>query len=512
MTVKELHTEEKEMVAIISSLCNKASITREGKIIGDPTEGALLMLTRELKYNENELRKSWRLVHEFPFDSNRKRMSVIVEKNGEKYILVKGAPDSMISICNLADDERKKIESQNEEGAHEAMRMMAFACKKIENAEGMTKEQAEQNLTFIGLCGMMDPPREEVPEAVKIAKQAGIMIYIVTGDHGLTAQAIGKKIGLETETVMTGTELEKTPDRKLLDIFAKKQPLIFARVSPQDKLRIVSLLKENNEVVAVTGDGVNDAPALKRADIGIAMGITGTDVAKEASSMVLSDDSFGSIVAAIQEGRTIYENLKKFILYIFSSNMGELVVIFTAMLLGLKMPLTAIMILIINIGTDVLPALALGVEKGKTAYMKKPPRDPKKKILNHYFVVRMCFLGMVIGLSAIAAYLWGLRFGNEKTAMTMTYVTLILSQMLNVCNARDSRESVLKQSFNNSFLIGAIAISIAITVATVHLPLAQAYIGTVSLAAKEWLIAIGISAFTFIAEETRKYFFRRKPA
>lgn len=520
MTVEELFApeEHKTLIGYVCNLCNNAKIIH-GKMLGDPTEGALLNFAEKIGFPQDETMNKAEILHEFPFDSKRKRMTVIVKiqtNSGEKiYTLCKGAPDSILEISETQGEEKEEIIKTNEAGAKRALRMIAFAYKQLTPSEQTAPYSiatAEKNLTYLGMVGMMDPPREEVAQAIALAKKAGIRIYILTGDHALTAAAIGEKIGLITPNdqhqLMTGEELDRTSDEKLLSLFQKRVPIIFARVSPENKLRVVELLKQHGEIVAVTGDGVNDAPALKRADIGIAMGIAGTDVSKEAANMVLTDDSFSTIVTAIQEGRTIYENLKKFVMYMFSSNMGELVVIFVAIIIGFQQPLTAIMILLINIGTDILPALALGLEPSKSEDMEKPPRLPTEKILQTGFIKRLFFIGFFIGISSLLAYWIGSTVYDHAIGTTMTFATLVIGQMFNTYNSRDTRESAFNEPFSNMYLIGAIAISIGIIVATIEIPLLQHYFETTRLNGSQWLIAIGLGSIVLWSEEIRKLFVR----
>ncbi len=520
-TQKDLEvTSDIELVRLVCTLCNNAKLTYDHetqtwKTLGDPTEGALLTFAQKLGLSQEEALANSELIHELSFDSKRKRMSVIIKHDNKTYILCKGAPDSVLQACTDSTP-RDQIQKINEEGAANALRMIAFAYREIteKNDGPYTIENVEKNLTYLGMVGIIDPPRDEVAHAIELAQKAGIRIYILTGDHGLTAKAIGEKIGLIkpdiAHRVITGDELKITSDENLKALFASRTPAIFARVSPEDKLRVVSLLKDMGEIVAVTGDGVNDAPALKRADIGIAMGITGTDVSKEAANMVLADDSFSTIVVAIQEGRTIYENLKKFIMYIFSSNVGELMVIFAAMILGLKSPLSAIMILIINVGTDVFPALALGLEESKEAYMERSPRNPSDKILQKTFVSRIFFLGTLVGVTSFAAYIIGLQYYSVETAMTLTFTTLVLGQMFNTFSSRDTRESAFKHPFSNLYLLTAIAFSLALIIAAVHLPALQHYLETTPLTREQWLLSAGLGFLVLIGEEIRKLIIRSR--
>ncbi len=531
-STKNSHTAcaETDMIARICNLCNNAKLiknqeTNQWNILGDPTEAALLTLGEKLGLTQEEALTKAEIMHELPFDSKRKRMSVIVKEDGRRMLLVKGAPDMIMRICtNISMDgkihtfnerEREQALKDNEEGAKKALRMIAFAYRELDNEGNMDTEKytindTEKDLTYLGMCGIIDPARPEVAEAIELTHKAGIQVYILTGDHGLTAKAIADSIGLHSNNIITGEELQRITDEKIQEFFANKTPTIFARVSPEDKLRIVSLLKDRGEIVAVTGDGVNDAPALKRADIGIAMGIAGTDVSKEAANMVLVDDSFYTIVAAIQEGRTIYENLKKFIMYIFSSNIGELFVIFGAIILRLPMPLTAIMMLLVNIGTDIFPALALGVEPSKNCYMETKPRNPEEKILQSSFIKRMAFIGVIIGITALVAYVLGLRLYGQEEAMTLTYITLVIAQLFNAYNARSATDSAFRKPFENIYLVGAIILSSTVAIATIQIPFLQQYLKTTSLNMNQWTIALSLGAITLFAEEIRKYIIRRK--
>jgi magnesium-transporting ATPase (P-type) len=454
---------------------------------------------------------------------------------------MKGATDSVLDICThilmnghvirLDEDTRENIRKRNEEMAKKALRVIAFAYREIDKKKKYHVETSEKEMIFVGLTGMIDPPRADVKQAVSMARRAGIKIYIITGDHGLTAEAIGRRIGLISEKdghkIITGKEIEKLSDKQMQEMFKdKKQDIIFARVAPEDKLKIVSALKSLGHIVAVTGDGVNDAPALKRADIGIAMGITGTDVSKEASNMVLADDSFSTIINAVKEGRTIYENLKKFVFYIFSCNIGELITVFAAIILVLPPPLTAILILSVDIGTDVLPALALGVDTAEKGIMSRPPRDPKAKIMDRNFVGRFLYVGLFIGAIVVGAYFWSLfnqgwQWGQSLDPDSIAYIKsstfaftiLVLIQMVNAYNSRSSRESVFKMGFfNNLYLLGAVLISIGVVYLLVEVPFFQEWIRTTSLEWYEWLIIIFASFSILFVEEIRKAIVRLRMA
>lgn len=523
-----------ELISKIGTLCNDAKLEKENgamKIIGDPTEGALLIASEKLGFETNKLDKEIKKVHEIPFDSIKKRMAMIVKDKDQHFAFIKGAPDIILQQCtkiwvngeieSLDIEKRERISNKNEEMAKNAMRVLAFAYKEAEKRGTNTEEK----LIFVCLTAMMDPLRPEVKEAVASAKKAGIRTYIVTGDHGLTAYAIAKEIGLVGENVriITGEEFEKLRKKELKKIFKNKEDVIFARSRPEQKLQIVNILKELGEVVAVTGDGVNDAPALKRADIGIAMGIKGTDVSREAANMVLADDSYGTIVTAIEEGRTIYENLKKFVFYTFSCNMGELFTVFAGILLGLPMPLTAVLILAVDLGTDVLPAIALGVDPPEKGIMEKKPRSQKERIMNKGFVIHFLYLGVTKGIIVVSIFIWSLmsqgwKWGETLTfdsgtyikASTMAFAILVIIQMMNTFNVRSETKSAFGSGMKaNYWLVSAIMISIVFTVSFIEIPYLQDFLGTKGLTAKEWLIIIVGGLLVLVIEEIRKFISNR---
>jgi len=554
-----------ELLLITAGLCNNADLTYENrtwKVLGDPTEAALITLVKKSGFHLGEAREKFEKIHEYPFDSTRKRMTVLMKdvNTGKFFALCKGAPANILSASShvmlnnhpvLLDKETyKDFIDKNDKMAGQALRCLGFAYRELtphelrqlkhENGGGqesphggkiqLTQEETEQNLVFLGLMGMEDPPRPEVPHAIELAQRAGIKVYIITGDQGPTALAIARQIGLlqnKNHRVILGEELEIMSLSELKKILSQKHiDVIFARVSPADKLKIVSALKELDEVVAVTGDGVNDAPALKRSDIGVAMGISGTDVSKEAANMILSDDSFATIVKAVKEGRTIYENLKKFIFYVFSSNIGELILIFGALVLNLPMPLTAVLILFINLTTDVLPAIALGVEPGEKDIMDKNPRHPKQKILNRKFVLHFAYIGFLMGIMTLIAYMWDLsrlhvvfdQNANKETleylkASSLAFMMMVTIQLAHSLNARSVDKSLFTlKPWSNLKLLGAIVISFALALAVIEVPFFQHLFDTTGLDATEWTI-VGVSALLIIvAEEIRKMInYYRKP-
>lgn len=524
-------------------VCNNAKLANAGDqwhILGDPTEGALITMAEKAGFTAGHVNSKHRRIFEIPFDSARKRMSVIAqEADTEKvFAYTKGAPDAMLSICShvmengqvIPFDEKKKeaFLKKTDSMANRALRTIAFAYKEIPPAarQNYAEQDIENDLIFIGLAGMMDPPREEVKEAVKLTRRAGIRVFIITGDHGLTAHAVAKELGIAKSygvNIVTGEMLNKMSDGKLDKLVAPGQETIFARVSPEHKLRVVEALKRLEEIVAVTGDGVNDAPALKRADIGVAMGITGTDVSKEASNMVLADDSFGTIVTAVIEGRTIYENMKKFIYYIFSANIGELLCIFITIMLGLPAPLTAVLILIVNTLTDVFPSLALGVEPIERNILEKPPRKPDAKIMEGPFIRRYAMVGLLIGTVTAGTFLWNLynngwKFGEKveldsavyAQSATMAFVVLTLIQMVHSFMCRSETVSCFRMNpFKNMYLVAAVASSTLFTVAVVEIPFLQKYLKTTSLTLQQWGILVALSFSIMVYEEIRKFIMRR---
>ncbi|MBT6068168.1 cation-transporting P-type ATPase [Candidatus Peregrinibacteria bacterium] len=529
-----------ELIFKNAALCNDAKlITEKGSssILGDPTEGALLTMAAKGGYLKSKLEKSHKRIFELPFESGRKRMSVIIKESGKFFAYTKGAPEMIIPKCThiikngeikkLTPNDKKRLEKLNKDMATRALRVIAFAYKEVKEQKIYKESEVESKLVFTGLCGMIDPPRTEVKEAVALTHRAGIKIYIVTGDQGLTANAIAQKLNIvqgKNVRIITGKILNRLSTAKLKKEFKKHDQIIFARVSPEHKLKVVDTLKQMGEVVAVTGDGVNDAPALKRADIGVAMGIVGTDVSKEAANMVLADDKFNTIVTAIEEGRTIYNNLKKFIFYIFSCNIGELFTIFAAIILALPAPLTAVLILAVDLGTDVLPALALGVEPPEANVMNAPPRNPKTRIMTKQFIIRYVYVGCFIGLIVTGLFLfqlysygweWGETLSRDSIAYmkssTTAFAVLVLIQMVNAYNARSENQSVFTLGLlKNLWLIGAISISILTLLVFVEVPFIQTLLHTTSLTVNEWILIIVASFGILIVEESRKFLLKTK--
>ncbi|NLA58400.1 MAG: calcium-translocating P-type ATPase, SERCA-type [Firmicutes bacterium] len=497
-------------------------------IIGDPTEGALVVLAAKAGLPVED-ENTYPRVGEIPFDSRRKRMTTFHELNGAGQLsrngildsgfvsFCKGAPDVLLSLCThiyadgeirfLTDAEREELLEVNASMGQQALRVLALALRQWETLpENISPETVETDMVFVGFAGMIDPPRPEVKDAVREAKLAGIRTVMVTGDHKLTATAIAKDLGIlesDDQMVISGPELEKMTDAELDQVIEKVR--VFARVSPEHKMRIVDALKKKDHVVAMTGDGVNDAPALKGADIGAAMGITGTDVAKEAAEMVLADDNFATIVAAVAEGRTIYDNIRKAIYYLLSCNVGEILAIFVSIMLGWGRPLTAIQILWINLVTDGLPALALGVEPAEAGVMRQKPRRLKESVFAGGMGARIVFYGCLIGLLGVTAYHLGVREGVPvATARTMSFATLAFAQLFQALNARSS-ESLFKVGlFSNKYMVMAIAGSISLQLLVMLVPFLQGVFEVNPLDLAHWEIVIGLALVPVIVGEIQK--------
>lgn len=505
-----------EKITMISLHCNNARIEKEGDkwiTFGDPTEGALMTLGQKIERQFSVKIPQTRRIAEFPFDPVRKRMSIVTLQGTEHMVLAKGSPEAILDICThivsgsetipMTTQHRSSILKEYERFGSRGLRVLACAyTSRKDNPK--TESEAESGLTYVGLVGLLDPPREEVSAAVAACKEAGIRIIVITGDFGPTAMAIGEKIGLERKStpLFTGKDLDALEEKDLLVTLTKHHDLIFSRVSPEHKLRIVSALKSQGEVVAVTGDGVNDAPALKRADIGVAMGITGTEVSKEAANMVLVDDSFASIVSAVGEGRVIYENLRKFIWFIMSCNIGEVLVIIGALIAGLPIPLTAALLLAVNIGTDLFPALALGLEEGEEGTMQKKPRNPSERILTKRFVARQCYIALLIAASVLGVFWMFLEHSHEK-AITAAFAALVMTQIFNALNARSEHTSIFRLPIN-PIMVYALIISIGMMLSIVHVPFISNLFHTTPLLFHEWLLVIAGSVIILIAEEMRK--------
>lgn len=465
-------------------------------IVGDPTENALLIAA--LKGGINLFKEKNVRIYENPFDSERKRMSVVIKgERGVEQSYVKGAPSTILEASNyillagqikpLTYTIKQKIISENERMASKALRVLGLAYRDIEK-NGNYEEESEKNLIFVGLVGMMDPPRIEAKKAIRQCKRAGIKPVMITGDHKLTAMAIARELGIacEEDEVLTGQELDKINDGEL--VRRASYLSVYARVSPKHKLRIVKALKTRNNIVAMTGDGVNDAPAIKEADIGVSMGIQGTDVTKEASAMILRDDNFATIVAAIEEGRAIYDNIRKFIRYLLSCNVGEVLTMFLASLLWLPLPLLPIQILWVNLVTDGLPAMALGIDPPDRNIMSRPPRNARESIFARGLWWKIIWRGTQIGISTVGIFFFALYIEKELTyAQTMVFATLVLSQLIHVFECRSEKYSVWEiPLFSNPFLVIAALSSFGLLLSVIYIPVLQPIFKTMPLVINDW--------------------------
>lgn len=499
----------------IGSFCNSAYIEEEnGKVLGDPTEIALAVAGAKAGIIQ-KIRDGNKFIAEIPFDEKRKRMTTIHHKDKKFFAYMKGAPENVLMVCEyimvngkvrkLTELERKLILENEKKMAQNALRVLALACKDIEKKQSYSVKD-ENNFIFIGLVGMLDPPRKEAKEALDICRRAGIKVKMITGDYEETAVAIAKEIGLidkATErNVINGAELEEMTDEQLFE--RVEDIIVFARSSPAHKLRIVNALKKHDEIVAVTGDGVNDAPALKAANIGIAMGIAGTDVTKESADMILSDDNFATIVSAVEGGRKVYNNIQKFIKYLLSCNSGEVLVMLVATVANFALlPLTAIQILWMNLVTDGLPAIALGIDPSSEEVMHRKPRNPKEHVITKGMVAWIIMTGVLMCLLTLLVFSATL-FTNPLKATTMAFTTLVILQMFAVLNFRTKKCILSREFLKNKFLLIAVLISVALQLAVIYLPQLQQFFGTVALNLHDWGIIIGVSMFFFGIVETGK--------
>ena len=492
--------------------CNDANYNYEIKdiekaVMGDPTETALVKaFYKDSKELQKFVEKSKR-VYEISFDSTRKMMTVIMNENGKETCYMKGAPERVLEKCNsvlengkvkpLTYQKKKQIYSYIEAMSNRALRCIAAAYKE----ENLVKnESVECDLIFLGVAGSMDPPRIEVKDAVLKCKMAGIKPIMITGDHKNTALAIAKSINIcnSDDQAVTGDELEKMSDSELVKKVNKIR--VFARVSPNHKLRIVRAFKKNNNIVAMTGDGVNDAPAIKEADIGVAMGISGTDVTKEAAAMVLMDDNFATIVSAVEEGRVIYDNIRKFIRYLLSCNLGEVLTMFLASLFYLPNPLTPIQILFVNLATDGLPAIALGVDPPDKDIMRQQPRQKNEGIFARGLWEKIIVRGCLIGVCTLLSFMVGRYYGmNLATCRTIALCTLVMSQLLHVFECRSERHSIFEINiFTNIYLLGAVLVSITMICCILYVPFLRGIFNTVALNLGQWLLVIFFSGIIFL--------------
>ncbi len=502
--------------AVLSSNAHLVHHEDDGRwsVKGDPTEGALVTMAAKAGLHKAELEEQYPRVHEVPFTSERKRMTTLHRGPAGMVACAKGAPEVILSSCSfvatrkgaarLDRARRERILSQAAAMAHQAMRVLAVAWKPDAGVE-----TAEQEMTFLGLVGMIDPPRPEAKDALDRCRQAGIRVVMVTGDHPVTAQAVAKELGLTHSGVtVTGSQVDAMTDEELEQRVTEID--VYARVSPNHKLRVVTALQKRGHVVAVTGDGVNDAPALKKADIGVAMGITGTDVSKEAAAMTLTDDNFASIVAAIEEGRGIFDNIKKFLMYLLSSNVGEIGLMAGALLAGLPLPLTAVQILFVNLATDGFPALALAADPKAPDIMRRTPRRPRAGIFIRPVVFLIAVAGLWSMLINLGLFYLALHSGRSlQEAMTMAFISLVGIQFFKAYNFRSDRHSGLQRPFANKWLNITIVVELLLLVALVYVPFAQRAFGTYALSLRDWLLVGGAACTVSPVVELAKWVVRR---
>jgi magnesium-transporting ATPase (P-type) len=532
-----------ELLAV-AALCNNARLLPlDGaagyEVLGDPTEAALRVAAAKGGVDAEALSGRLPRWREVPFDSRRKRMTTIHREGDRWAVFVKGAPVEVLQRCTrtrdgerelpLTEEERRRITLENDGMAHAGLRVLALAGARPETAPGGTAEEVERDLTFFGLVGMMDPPRPEVAEAVAKCHRAGIRIIMVTGDYGLTAESVARRVGIlrgSSPRILNGAEMDGMDEDALEE--ALRGEVILARVAPEHKLRAVSALQRMGHVVAVTGDGVNDAPALKKADIGVAMGIAGTDVAKEAADMVLADDNFASIVSAVEEGRAVYANIKKFIAYIFTSNTPEAVPFILFAFSGGRIPLAmnVMQILSIDLGTDLVPALALGAEPPEPGIMERPPRKPSEHAITPGLLARAyLFLGLIQSAAAMAAFyflFWTNGYPGRWTglptdgalyraATSMTLAAVVMTQVGNLFAQRTARESAFRAGWcGNRLLWAGVATEIALLLLIVYVPALQGVFGTAAIPPSGWLVLLPLAPALFLADEARKALLRRR--
>lgn len=498
-----------------ASLCNDASLSPASpeEIIGDPTEGALIPLAQDFGYSVSSLRKEYPRLGEYPFDSIRKRMSTIHEINNEYVAYIKGALDELLPLCDsiatsngvqkLTKIDKENILALSHKMSDQALRVLGFASRTILNLP-QENENIEQHLVFLGAVGMIDPARDEVKASIKMAREAGIKTIMITGDHKNTAVAIAKNLGIYANgnTVISGTELNEMTDSELDQ--AVKSTTVFARVSPNDKLRIIQSLKRNEEVVAMTGDGVNDSPALKAANIGVAMGISGTDVAKDVSDMILLNDSFTTITAAIKEGRKVYRNIQKVIQFLLVGNIAEITTLFIATLFNWDAPLLAVHILWVNLATASLPALALGVDPASKNIMKHKPVKTGT-LFERDLVWRVISQGIFVALMTLLAYWIGDTFDNPIAGQTMAFCVLALSQMLRTFNQHSNTDPIwIRGNKINIWLIVSFIVSAVLMGVILFTPNLQSLFHLTNLTSRQWLVVIILSLFSILQVELMK--------
>jgi magnesium-transporting ATPase (P-type) len=537
-----------ELLFRIGTLCNDANLAKEDnsyKIIGDPTEGAIIVAGQKYNKTKKFYERGEKKITENPFSSERMRMSVIY-RNAKTVSYVKGSPDVMIDLCNFIKigesilpfnvEEKNKAKAIYNQMSGDALRVLAFAYRDLGGfAENKYLIEAEKGLVWVGMMAMIDPPRANVGHAIAECRDLGISVVMITGDYEITARAIAEQVGLiqnvnlknqndnlklknniaEKETI-SGKELDILSDKALYQKI-KNGACVFARIAPEQKLRIATVLKKNGEVIAMTGDGVNDAPALKKADIGVAMGIIGTDVSKEAASMILMDDNFASIVKGVRTGRTVFQNLKKFVHYVFTSNASELFTVIFGVLLQIPSPISAVQILAVDLGTDIFPSFALGLEPEEPG-VSKAGLNSKNSVMSFGGFRRIIYLGIIMATGAVVAFLWsmlrgGWHFGQSFSvdsilylkSTTAAYAVLSMTQMANLLQARSETLSPFQLGFfKNRYAIGSIFLSFSILLMFMYLPFCQTYLRMLPIAWQDWLVVLGSFLAVFFWEEVRK--------
>ena len=502
-------------------LCNDATYTEKSKT-GDPTEIALL--EAGVKYNlfKESLNDQFQRIDEIPFDSDRKLMTTVNKHEGGLKVFTKGAIDSILKISNKAllgedivdlnDEVRKSILKAADEMSDEALRVLACAYKEIDSSN-VSIDSLETNLIYVGMMGMIDPPRLEVRDSIKLCKSAGITPIMITGDYRNTAFAIAKELGIaeSIDETISGDEIDKFTEETFNENI--KDYKVFARVSPEHKVKIVKAFKSHGNIVSMTGDGVNDAPSLKTADIGVAMGITGTDVAKGAADMILTDDNFTTIVSAVEEGRNIYNNIRKSIIFLLSCNFGEIVTLFVAILLNWDTPLLPIHILWVNLITDSFPALSLGVDPGDKGVMNDPPRDPKESLFSGRFGVLLAINGAIMGALTLVAFRVGEHLYPDSLmhAQTMAFVVLAVSQLFYSLSVRNPKKTLFEIGpLTNKYLLGAICVGILLQLSIISIPPIAQIFKVYTLTARDWGFVILLSLIPFILNELIKILFRKR--
>ena len=510
----DLQKKEQRQLLDYSILCND-STNVDGVEIGDPTETALINIGTRLGVGALDVREEYPRKTEIPFDSDRKLMSTVNEMNGERVMITKGAVDVLLNrmayiqkgndVCPITDADKKAIEAQNQEFSRGGLRVLAFAYKKMDSERELCLED-ENDLIFLGLISMMDPPRVESADAVAECIRAGIKPIMITGDHKVTAAAIAKRIGIlkDESEACEGAEIDNLSDEELKDFV--EHVSVYARVSPEHKIRIVRAWQDKGNIVSMTGDGVNDAPALKQADIGVAMGITGSEVSKDAASMVLTDDNFATIIKAVENGRNVYKNIKGSIQFLLSGNFGAILAVLYASIAGLPVPFAPVHLLFINLLTDSLPAIALGLEPHTKDVMNEKPRPMNESILTKDFLLKIATEGLSIGVTTMIAFLIGFKGGNEVLASTMAFGTLCTARLVHGFNCKSDRPLIFKKRmWNNIYLIGAFLLGLVLITSVLMIPALHSVFKVSTLSMQQLLTVYGLAAVNLPIIQLLKY-------